>query len=308
MRLSRWSSILSVIADRKPSVQLQGLRSSSREVAWDSFSITLLAINGQLLKKFNVENAGEFMYGKIFESCFTGSMVGAGAPVFAVWSYIIANAKPDSMVELNPVLLSAVMGEPIERIEQAIEFLSSPDPKSRTKSNEGRRLSKEGEFLYFVPNRKHYQDLKNNDERREYNRVKKQESRMKKKAVKDNVNDESTKSKKVSIPVSSSSCSSLALRDGDSKGKSRCTQPEAEDFAASIGLPRSDGEAMFLKWHGEGWGKVKDWKAVIRRWKLHGYLPSQKTLKYGQQPTKPDWPAGWSEKKEAEYQAAQKKA
>lgn len=62
--------------------------------------------------------------------------------------------------------------------------------------------------------------------------------------------------------------------------KMRCTQAEAEDFCESIGLPRSDGEAMFFNWEGKGWKAVKDWRAVIRSWKLNNYLPSQKNAKH----------------------------
>lgn len=61
---------------------------------------------------------------------------------------------------------------------------------------------------------------------------------------------------------------------GDSKG--RCTQAEAEEFCESIGLPRSDGQAMFLHWQEKGWSKIKDWKLTIRKWHSFGYLPSQK--------------------------------
>ena len=49
----------------------------------------------------------------------------------------------------------------------------------------------------------------------------------------------------------------------------------------SIGLPKSDGEAMFLHWQEKGWSKVKDWRLTIRKWKSFGYLPSQKQGKNG---------------------------
>lgn len=52
------------------------------------------------------------------------------------------------------------------------------------------------------------------------------------------------------------------------------------DFCESIGLPRSDGEACYHKWQGNGWtngGKpIKDWKATIRSWKAAGYMASQR--------------------------------
>ena len=100
------------------------------------------------------------MYGKIFESLYTGSMVGSGAHVFAVWGYVIANTKQDGSIELNPIILATILGEQREIIDTAIETLMSPDPHSRSKIEEGRRLVKEGEFLYRVPTYHHYQNIR----------------------------------------------------------------------------------------------------------------------------------------------------
>ncbi len=114
------------------------------------------------------------MFGKIFESTFYGSMVGAGAHVFAVWSYVISHMKPCSgkkfQVSLNSRVLSAIIGETPERIEQAIEYLSSPDPESRSKEEEGRRLLKVGEYEYIVVNGERYNRIRSAEELRQKNR------------------------------------------------------------------------------------------------------------------------------------------
>lgn len=133
------------------------------------------------------------MYGKFFASTFTGSMVGAGPVPFAVWGYVVANAV-EGQVELNPRLLSAIIGTTPEQIEAAIEYLCAPDPKSRTKDYEGRRLIREGEYAYKVPNHKTYRNIRNQIERREYNRQKKAEERARKRDVKARVNDKSAES------------------------------------------------------------------------------------------------------------------
>lgn len=113
------------------------------------------------------------MFGKIFSSMFTGSMVGSGATVFAVWSYVIAEMTPhkDTMhVEINPKLLAFILGEPIKDVDRAITSLCSPDPKSRSKEHEGRRLLRLGEYSYEVVNGKKYRDMRNQEQRREQNR------------------------------------------------------------------------------------------------------------------------------------------
>jgi len=114
------------------------------------------------------------MYGKHFQSMYTGSMVGSGALVFAVMGYVIANAVPDrkvgTQVELNPRLLKAILGEPEDAIVRAIEFLCSPDPQSRTKEEEGRRLVRLGQFDYRVVNGEKYRAIRDEETRRQQNR------------------------------------------------------------------------------------------------------------------------------------------
>ena len=122
------------------------------------------------------------MYGKFYASTFTGSMYGAGADVFAVWGYVIANAF-QSQVELNPQLLSGVLGMTPDRAEAAISYLCSPDPNSRSKTHDGRRLVREGQFAYFIPNHAVYLSIRNGAERREYNREKQAEYRARKRQL-----------------------------------------------------------------------------------------------------------------------------
>lgn len=107
-------------------------------------------------------------------------MYGAGIAVFAVWGYVIAHAR-DGRVELNPKKLADTLGGTVEEIEQAIDYLCRPDPQSRHKEHEGRRLIKEGQFQYFAPSWKIYYRIKSEEERREYNRVKQAEHRQRRK-------------------------------------------------------------------------------------------------------------------------------
>ena len=128
------------------------------------------------------------MYGKFFDTTFTGSMMAAGADVFAVWGYVIANTI-QSHVELNPRLLAAVIGSTPERMQQAVDYLCAPDAQSRNDAHEGRRLVPDGQYQFFVPSHERYRSIMNADDRREYNRVKKRESRERKSSVKPSVND-----------------------------------------------------------------------------------------------------------------------
>jgi hypothetical protein len=118
------------------------------------------------------------MYGKLFDSTFTGSMYGAGSDVFAVWGYVVANTV-NSSIELNPAMLAAVLGTTPEAVRSAIAFLCSADPNSRNPEEDGKRLIKEGMYQYRVVSHELYRAIRDQDERRAYNRVKQQEHRQK---------------------------------------------------------------------------------------------------------------------------------
>jgi hypothetical protein len=128
------------------------------------------------------------MYGKHFASMYEGSMVGAGAVVFAVWGYCISKGDPDThTILLNPSLLGPILGEPVESITKAIDFLTSPDPNSKNPAHNGRRLLHESGYLYFMVSHEDYRNMKTMDDVREYERQRKQKYResLKKKIVPD---------------------------------------------------------------------------------------------------------------------------
>ena len=117
------------------------------------------------------------MYGKAFASMYSGSMFGSGFPVFAVWNYALANADRHGSVELNPKLLAAVLGGPVEEVAGALEVLLQVDTESRSKVEEGRRMIRTGEYSYTIVNHAAYNSIRNADERRAYNAGKMREYR-----------------------------------------------------------------------------------------------------------------------------------
>lgn len=128
------------------------------------------------------------IYGKHHRRMYTGSMVGKGGIVFAVMGYVIANMELDpevgAQVELNAELLGHVFGEPEPVVQKAIDFLCQPDPKSRSKDEDGRRLVRVGEYAYRVVNGLKYFKIRNAVESRESERIRKAEYRARIKAVK----------------------------------------------------------------------------------------------------------------------------
>jgi hypothetical protein len=97
-------------------------------------------------------------YGKVFPTMYTGSMFGAGLPVFALWPWIIAHKDENGVVEVNPDLVAAQLGCVAQHVQDALDYLTRPDPNSRSKDEDGRRLVKVSQFGYRVVNHGHYRD------------------------------------------------------------------------------------------------------------------------------------------------------
>ena len=96
-------------------------------------------------------------------------MRGAGSPVIALMAYCVAHAKPPvGEVEINVELVAFQIGDSVENIQKALDFLLADDPKSRQKSEGGKRLLKLGDFLYRLVNWQFYRDGTDYDSRRVY--------------------------------------------------------------------------------------------------------------------------------------------
>lgn len=129
------------------------------------------------------------IYGKIFAAMFSGSLYGSGSHVFTTMSYAISHMQPDKdgeeYVTINPQELAHKVGEPLEKIESAIKFLCSPDPKTPDDEKKGRRLIKVGVFDYHVVKGKHYRSITNEDDRKTKNAARQQKWRDKQKNKED---------------------------------------------------------------------------------------------------------------------------
>jgi len=171
------------------------------------------------------------MYGKIFASTFTGSMYGAGANIFAVWGYIIANAK-GGKIELNPIMLSNILGMAVADVDSVLISLSSPDLSSRNSDENGRRIVREGQFQWRVVSHALYRGMRDSDEQRAYNANAQRKSRARKKS---DVNTE---------------CQSGSI--GVNRGQSSSIHTEAEAEAEAYIPPTPRGgvcDRLKALWH-----------------------------------------------------------
>lgn len=138
-------------------------------------------------------------------------MVGSGSHVFSVWGYCITWADPEShLVDLNPTLLAATIGDTIDRIQSAIEYLCQPDPNSHCKEYDGARLVKQTGFSYLVVTHEAYRDMQNNEELRVYMREAKRRQRQSK-TVKDSLGQSQDPA---SASAYACACGSDSLKEG----------------------------------------------------------------------------------------------
>jgi hypothetical protein len=113
------------------------------------------------------------MFGKIFASLWTGSMCGK-ADAQLVFVYILANADADGMFDQTPEVIATLTGLSLEQVEAALALLTAPDPRSRSKAEEGRRLllvDPARGWGWFIVNYAKYREMRDEEQRREQNRL-----------------------------------------------------------------------------------------------------------------------------------------
>lgn len=205
-------------------------------------------------------------YGQHYESMYTGSMIGSGALVFALMGYIISKTRPRKhTVDLNPVLLATIFGEPVDAVERAIDKLCQPDPKSRSKAEEGRRLLRRGEFEYFVVNHEYYRRISSKIGRRWYMA----ELMAKKRAESASMLTTDNHCSQAANSVASASASVL-IEEGGMGGGHRPSLKEVLVWAEMRGLAPWKAEDWFNEMQGCGWldyakRPIHDWQAVLTR-------------------------------------------
>lgn len=147
-----------------------------------------------------------------------------------VWITLLAMADKHGVAEGSVPGLADFARVSVADCRDALERLAAPDEDSRSKEYDGRRIQPiEGGWL--ILNHGKYRQRLNEDERREYLRIKKAESRLKSKAV-------NTESTAVNICPDSSTASTQAEAEAEADGRSREQKAEAVTAAAATAKPR----------------------------------------------------------------------
>ena len=159
---------------------------------------------------------------------------------------MLALADKRGIVEGSVPGLADLCRVSVEECREGLEKLKAPDPDSRTKDQGGRRIV-EVEGGWQLVNHAKYRAKLNQDERREYLRIKKQESRVNKRR------EMSTPSTQ---PEADPEASKRSLKSQKQVPPSR---EEVGLLAAKAGLPIEQADAFWEFYDSKGWmvGKNK---------------------------------------------------
>lgn len=121
-------------------------------------------------------------YTKLFSSVLLSSVWAEDNATRLVWITLLASKDRDGIVEGSVPGLAHVARVSVDECRRALEILSSPDPESRTKTKEGRRIEKVP-LGWYVINHDLYQGLQSAEDMREKARLRVERHRERKASV-----------------------------------------------------------------------------------------------------------------------------
>lgn len=122
-------------------------------------------------------------YGKIFKQIYAGTLR-ADWKALITFEQMIVLCTPDGIFDMPPEVLHNITGIPLDLIQDGLKTLESPDPRSRSPENDGRRivrLDEHRDWGWQIVNHKFYRDLASREEKREADRLRIASRRMEEK-------------------------------------------------------------------------------------------------------------------------------
>ena len=138
------------------------------------------------------------MYAKIFENIMTSSLA-EDFQTRHIFMDLLVIADPEGLVDMTPEAISRITNVPLTLLKESLCKLCKPDPQSRSKREDGRRLVPLDEnrgWGWQIVNFKAYREIRNEDERRAYMRTYMRARRAQEAAGKQGVSNVSQCSKK----------------------------------------------------------------------------------------------------------------
>lgn len=112
------------------------------------------------------------MFAKIFHQIFD-STIAENYKHRHVFMDLLVLADVTGSVDMTPAAIARHTNVPLQEVQEALEALSSPDPDSKNKDHQGRRLVplEEGRsWGWRIVSYDHYRKIRDEEQRREYHR------------------------------------------------------------------------------------------------------------------------------------------
>lgn len=238
-------------------------------------------------------------YTKLFSSIVTSTIWTEDDKTRILWITMLAIADQHGEIQASIPGLARLAAMSIKDVEHALEILSSPDEYSRTPDNEGRRIAKiDGGWELL--NHAKYRAMASKDDSKAATAKRVARHRARDAASKCNAdvtvcngcvthgNGYVTVNRDIAEAEADTDTEAKEEKKNARKLAKKFIVPSIDElrvFARELGMPESDGEAMFYMWESNGWhngkNKVKCWKSGMRRYKSEGWLASQKLQKHG---------------------------
>jgi hypothetical protein len=113
------------------------------------------------------------MYAKLFTSIYQGTLRGNSHGLL-VFTNLLAHCDKDGIVDMHPRAIAEEVGLTPDQVRDALLVLESPDDESRSPEEQGRRIVRLDEHRAWgwrVVNYLKYRAIRNEDDRREQNRL-----------------------------------------------------------------------------------------------------------------------------------------
>ncbi len=136
------------------------------------------------------------MYAKLFTSIYQGTLRGDSHGLL-VFTNLLAHCDKDGIVDIHPRAIAEEVGLTPDQVRDALLVLESPDDESRSPEEQGRRIVRLDEHRAWgwrVVNYLKYRAIRNEDDRREQNRISQARWREKNKPASANVSQRKTQS------------------------------------------------------------------------------------------------------------------
>lgn len=218
-------------------------------------------------------------YTKLFSSIVTSTIWREPKETKILWITMLALADKYGAVEGSIPGLADMARLTIPETQVALEVLHDPDEFSRTTDHEGRRV-KTIDGGWQILNHGKYREKMNADERREYLRIKQQESRERKANMSKPVNNSQPPSTHVALPSTLSTHAECRVQSAEAikeREKSGARPKGIEEVLKFIKTQPGYEEPIAREWHAsrerQSWitggdKPITNWQADLTSWIL----------------------------------------